>query len=158
MAPSNPPGNRTSLFLKCSTDFYTAGEQQRIPPSKLKFSLLRAHDHLKLPRRHSGWCPQGPVLHAAMRGSHSPGRVQWSSTACERLMGSPGRGTRPLERRRKLQALEDVTCPFMGPAPLEPTNPRGFLISGTYGEEDVEMTSSSKAKGQKCSRFSWGEK
>lgn len=137
---------------------YTAGEQQRIPPSRLKFNLLIAHDHLKLSRRHSRWCPQGPVLHAAMRGSHSLGRVQWSSMACERLMESPGRGTCPLGRRRKLQALEVVTCPFMGPAPLEPTDPRGFLISGTHSEEDMQMTSSSKAKGQKCSRFSWGEK
>lgn len=55
-------------------------------------------------------------------------------------MESPGGGTCPLGRRRKLQALEDVTCPFMGPAPLEPTA-RGFLISGTHSEEDIILKS-----------------
>lgn len=56
-------------------------------------------------------------------------------------MESPGRGTCPLGRRRELQALEDVTCPFMGLAPLEPTDPRGFIINGTHCEEDVILKS-----------------
>lgn len=159
MAPSKPPGSHTTragLFLKCSTDLSTAGEW---PGSLFNVNLLMAHDHLKLPRRHSRCYPQGMVLHAALCSSHSLGRVELNSTVCERLVESPGLGTCPLRRRRLPPSSGRHHLYFYGTSPLaphQPTDPRLFSSVGP-GEAETRkrcLGSSSKARSQTCSRFS----
>lgn len=67
-------------------------------------------------------CHQGPAPHTVTRSSHSVGGVQWS-TALE----SPRLGMCPSGRRRSPPRSGRCHVYF-----LQPTDLRGFLISGTW--------------------------